>query len=264
MKLKTEIHHIDTPGGKRKVWILRPGNHESLHPGILFIHGGGYLTGGAWMIHFSVFKRIAKTYGAVIIAPEYRLSWTAPYPAALDDCYAALKYLWDHADELGVRRDRIVVGGESAGGGLAAAVTIYARDKGEIPVYYHFPLYPMLDCYDTPSSAHNYGLMWGTRRNHLGWRMYLGPLYGTVPIPPYASPSRLEDFAGMPPAYSYVNQGEPFHDELLAYIQKLKDAGIPASVDVFSGKAHAFDFFPTKNARTAKDKLVRLFGEIEK
>ncbi len=109
------------------------------------------------------------------------------------------------------------------------------------------------------SSAHNHGLVWGTWRNHLGWKMYLGKLYGTTSVPPYASPSCATDYAGMPPAYSYVNFGEPFRDEVLTYISKLNEAGVKAQCDVFDGSIHAFDFFPTKNARYAKNRLCQIW-----
>ena len=127
MKLKTIRRRIETPGGSMKVIILRPKKQEKPVPGILWIHGGGYVTGVAAMVFVTAGSALAKHYGAVLIAPEYRRAVKHPYPAALEDCYAALEYLYNNADELGVDRDRIVVGGESAGGGLAAAICIYAR-----------------------------------------------------------------------------------------------------------------------------------------
>ena len=244
---------IHTPGGKTKLIILRYGKG----PGILWIHGGGYVLGMAAMVHFSMGKMLAKKYGGVVISPEYRLAKTAPYPAALEDCYAALKYIYSHADELGIDRDRIIVGGESAGGGLAAAVCQFARDKGEVPISFQIPLYPMLDCEDTDSSRDNHAHGWNTKRNHWGWRWYLRGLYGTDNVPSYASPSRATDYSGLPPCYTYIEDGEPFYDETVTYVQKLKDAGIEAAVDVFYGNTHGFDFIPwDRNAKEAKKKLI--------
>ena len=111
-----------------------PKEAEGPVPGILWIHGGGYITGGNYMVLVSCGKMLAERYGAVVVSPEYRLAGEAPYPAALEDCYAALVWMYAHADELGIDRNRIVVGGESAGGGLTAAVCLYARDKGEVPI----------------------------------------------------------------------------------------------------------------------------------
>ena len=106
-------------------------------------------------------------------SPGYRLSPLAPYPAALDDCFTALQYLKQHAASFGVRSDQLMVGGESAGGGLCAAVCIRARDEGAVNVAFQMPLYPMLDDRDTASSRDNHGRVWNTRRNHLAWRLYL-------------------------------------------------------------------------------------------
>ena len=253
------LSFINGPSGELKLIILRyQGMQTGKLPGILWIHGGGYVIGFAGMVYASMGKALAKRYGGVVVSPAYRLAKKAPYPAALEDCYAALKYMYDHAEELGIDRNRIIVGGESAGGGLAAAVCQYARDKDEVPVSFQIPLYPMLDCEDTDSSRDNHGHVWNTRKNHRSWRWYLRDLYGTKDVPPYASPSRATDYSGLPPCYTYVEDGEPFHDETLTYVQKLNEAGIDAHVDVFHGNIHAFDALVwTKNAKEAKQKLMR-------
>ena len=236
-----------------KIIILRYGKG----PGILWIHGGGYVTGMAAMVYCSMGRRLARTYGGTVVSPEYRLAGKAPYPAALEDCYATLRYMAAHAEELGFDRKRIIVGGESAGGGLAAAVCRYARDRAEIPISFQIPLYPMLDCEDTDSSRDNHAHGWDTRRNHWGWRRYLRDLYGTDRVPPYASPSRARDYSGLPPCYTYIEDGEPFYDETLTYVRKLQEAGIAAEADVFRGNIHGFDYlFWTKNAKEARKKLL--------
>lgn len=118
----------------------------------------------------------------------------------------------------------------------------------------------MLDCEDTPSSAHNPGLTRGTRRNHWGWQHYLGELYGTDSIPSYASPARETDYSGLPPCYTYVLDGEPFHDETLTYVRNLQNAGVEAYVDVYHGHLHAFDIllFWQKQSKLAKEKLCEM------
>ncbi|NCD09656.1 MAG: steryl acetyl hydrolase [Negativicutes bacterium] len=139
---------IETVGKEIELLIFRPtvnAKDKANTPGILWIHGGGYVTGMAKMIYMSRAMNLVKKYGAVVVTPEYRLSNEAPYPAALQDCYAALKYLKEHAEELGVNSSQIMVGGESAGGGLTAALCMYARDKGEVNIAYQMPLYPMMD-----------------------------------------------------------------------------------------------------------------------
>ncbi len=261
MRLIREIRHIPARTGRQKLIILRPAGQKGPVPGILWIHGGGYMTGMAAMVYGSCGRMLARKYGAVVVSPGYRLAWKKPYPAALEDCYNALEYMADHAEELGIRRDQLIVGGESAGGGLAAAVCLYARDQGRIPVAFQIPLYPMLDCFDTPSSRDNHGRNWNTRRNHWGWKHYLGDLYGSPSVPKYASPSRETDYTGLPPAYTYVLDGEPFLDETRTYIRNLQEAGVDAAVDVYHGDFHGFDvFFWTRNAKTAKRKLCEHYA----
>lgn len=223
--------------------ILRPtrsAKSKEKTPGILWIHGGGYITGMAEMIYISRAINLVKKYGAVVVTPAYRLSWEVPYPAALEDCYAALKFLADHSDELGVNSSQIMVGGESAGGGLAAALCMYARDLGEVNIAFQMPLYPMLDDRDTDSSKDNHAPVWNTKRNHYGWKAYLGEHYGQD-VAPYAAAARQMDYSGLPPAYTFVGDIEPFYCETLTYIENLKKVGIPASVDVYPNCFHAFD-----------------------
>ena len=267
---------IETGGGEMKMKVLEPKEADGPVPGILWIHGGGYITGGNYMVLVSCGKMLAERYGAVVVSPEYRLAREAPYPAALEDCYAALVWMYEHADELGIDRTRIVVGGESAGGGLTAAVCLYARDKGKVPIALQLPLYPMLDCElqlplypmldceDTASSADNPGLTWGTRRNHKGWRLYLGDLYGTADVPFYASPARATDYSNLPPCYTYVLDGEPFYEETLAYVKNLQAAGVDAKVDVYRGNTHAFDLlFPwQERSKQAKRRLCEEYERI--
>lgn len=236
----TEKRYIRTENGKIKLLIFVPKIRNGKVPGVLWIHGGGYMTGMAEMAYFSRAMDVVKS-GAIVIAPSYTLSWKKPYPAALKDCYAALLYLKNHMEELGIRSDQIFVGGESAGGGLTAALCMYARDKKEVNIAFQMPLYPMLSCEDTESSKDNHGIIWNTRRNHAAWKVYLKELYGTKEVAPYASPSGQTDYSNLPPAYTFVCTGEPFYCETLTYIENLKKEGIPAFVDVYPGKVHAFD-----------------------
>lgn len=145
----------------------------------------------------------------------------------------------------------------------AAAVCLRARDEGAIPVAGQLPLYPMLDCFDTPSSRDNHDLVWSTKRNRRAWKLYLGALSGKPEVPKYASPSQETDYTRLPPCYTFVCDGEPFYDETLTYVQNLKTAGVPAAVDVYHGKVHAFDLllFWTKQAATAHRKLCTAVEE---
>ena len=262
--MKSRNIRIISSGQKMRMIVLEPEKGTGKMPGILWIHGGGYAMGMSSLVYISRGKDLAEKYGAVVISPGYRLAGKAPYPAALDDCYAALEFMWDHADELKIDRNRIVVGGESAGDGLAAAVCLYARDKGKIKIAMQIPLYPMLDSEDTASSAKNNGIVWNTRANHRGWKKYLRGLYQSDRVPYYASPSRAKDLSGLPPCYTFVCKGEPFYEETLAYVSKLREAGIPASVDVFPGNIHAFDLFlpASENVKTAKKCLAEAYEMV--
>lgn len=228
-------------GRKLGLVVLRPKAQAGLLPGVLWIHGGGYVLGMASMVHMSRAAQVAREGLGVVVSPGYRLAWQSPYPAAVEDCYAALLYMKEHAAELGIRDDQLFVGGESAGGGLAAAVCMMARDCGEVSVAFQMPLYPMLDCQDTETSRDNHGKVWNTRRNHWGWAAYLGELRGSSNVPTYASPARQLDYADLPPAYTFVCEGEPFFAETLAYAENLRAAGVDATCDIYPGDVHAFD-----------------------
>lgn len=195
--------------------------------------------GAAEMVYTSRALPLVKKYGAVVVAPNYRLAPKAPYPAGLEDCYMALKYLKENADKLGVNPSQIFVGGESAGGGLTAALCMLARDRGEIAIAYQMPLYPMLDDRDTDSSRDNHAPVWNTKRNHWAWKAYLAHVQGDVPV--YAAPARQTNYANLPPAYTFIGDIEPFYNETLTFISSLQNAGVEADVDVYANCFHAFD-----------------------
>lgn len=237
-----EKRRISSPGGSMKILILRPTRSKKapeLTPGILWIHGGGYATGMAGMIYMSRALDLVRKYGAVVLTPEYRLAGKHPYPAALEDCHAALCYLRDHAAALGCSRDRIMVGGESAGGGLTAALCMYERDTNGVRIAFQMPLYPMIDDRDTDSSRNNRGISWNTNRNHAAWKLYLRRVKGETPV--WAAPSRQTDFSKLPPAYTFVGDREPFYCETVAYVDALQKAGVAAKLDVYPSGFHAFD-----------------------
>lgn len=239
---EVRVKKIWIPQGRRRIpaLVLEPKEPPVRATGVLWIHGGGYITGMKEMVHMSRAVDLVKEFGAVVISPGYRLAPLAPYPAALEDCYAALLYMKAQGEALGLREDQLMVGGESAGGGLCAAVCAKARDRGEVRIAFQMPLYPMLDDRDTVSSRHNHGRVWNTRKNHLAWRCYLRG-QDRERLSPYAAPARLTDLTGLPPTYSFVGDGEPFYAETVDYIEKLRAAGVPAELDVYHTNMHAFD-----------------------
>ena len=231
---------IPTEHGSIPALLLSPLTAPVNAPGVLWLHGGGYIVGMKEMVYMSRAVELVKKHGAVVLSPGYRLALQRPFPAAMEDCYAALLHLKKYAEALGVRSDQIMVGGESAGGGLCAAVCIWARDTGEVNVAFQMPLYPMLDDRDTESSRDNHGRVWNTRRNHLAWQLYLRGTDRTK-LSPYAAPARLENFSGLPPAYTFVGDGEPFYAETVRYFERLHSAGVPAELNVYHTDIHAFD-----------------------
>ena len=242
-KIKSSTVFLDrVDGTKLKVRIFSPKKSRSEKtPGMLWIHGGGYCMGSPEQDIWTIREFILEN-GCTVVAPCYTLATEKPYPAALDDCYQALLWLRDNSADLNVRPNQIFVAGSSAGGGLTAALCIYARDKKEVSVAYQMPLYPMLDDrMITASSQNNDGPIWNTKSNSNAWKLYLRDLYQTDNVPVYAAPGRLEDFSDLPPAFTFVGDIEPFYNETVDYMEKMKSAGIPADYKVYHGAYHGFD-----------------------
>lgn len=265
MKLYTQKKvWIPTKRGRMKLLILSPvrnAREKDKTPGVLWIHGGGYATGMAGMIKMTRAFNLVKKYGAVVVTPEYTLSGKAPYPAALEDCYDALLYMKDNADELNVNSSQLMVGGESAGGGLTAAVCLLARDRGDVRIAYQMPIYPMIDDNDTESSKNNHGFAWNTSRNHMAWKLYLGELWGKD-VPIYAAPARCTDYTDLPPAYTFIGDKDAFYCETLTFVENLQKAGVEASVDVYPKVGHAFDML-TPSKKTSKAAIAQFEKKFE-
>lgn len=227
-------------GTQMRTMILKPDHPVKDVPAVLWLHGGGYVLGYPEN-ECAEMEAFQASADCVMVSPDYRLGLDVPYPAALEDAYLALLWLKDHAQELGARDDQIFVMGGSAGGGLTAALCIYARDKGDVNIAFQMPLFPMLDDRgDTPSAIENDAPMWDSNSNTIAWKLYLGELYGKANVPAWAAPARLTDFHGLPPAYSFVGSIEPFCDETKIYFEKLKEAGVSAQLDVYEGGFHGF------------------------
>ena len=230
-------------GGKLRICIYRPKNmkKDMPVPGLLWIHGGGYAL-GIPEIDVNFMKPFILESNCVVISPDYRCSVEEPYPAALDDCYAALLWMKHNAEKLGIRSNQLIVGGDSAGGGLTAALTMYVRDRGNVKVAFQMPLYPMIDDrMNTESARNNYAPVWNSELNYKGWKYYLGDKFGTDKVPKYAAPSRETDYRNLPPTCTFVGSIEPFRDETIAYIENLKKAGVETYFKVYDKCFHGFD-----------------------
>lgn len=207
---------------------------------LLAIHGGGYVVGSA-MVDDALFESWCLRFDVVGVSVDYRLAPETPYPGPLEDCEAVLQWVRDHAAELGVDQGRLGVFGVSAGGGLAAALSLRARDRGDAPVGFQVLLYPMLDDRQmTASSRWPDVPRWDPASNRFGWESYLGRLHGTDDVPHTAAPARASDLAGLPPTCVVVGTADAFHDEDVAFAQRLVHAGVPTDLYVFAGGAHGF------------------------
>lgn len=209
---------------------------------ILFIHGGGFVAGDA-RDNLAALKSLAGRLDCVIVSAQYRLATVAPFPVPMEDNYTALKWLHDEAATLGVDRSRIAVMGESAGGGLAAMLTIAARDRKEVPVVFQALVYPMLD--DRTGSSrqpppHIGQIIWTQEANRVGWRALLGRKPGGARQPEGAVPARVADLKGLPPTFIEVGSIDLFAEEDIEFAGRLVNAGVPTELLVVPGAFHGF------------------------
>jgi acetyl esterase/lipase len=222
--------------------IYRPDNRTDHLPAILWIHGGGYILGNIENDDFSA-RQMSLLAECIIVSVEYRLAPENPYPAPLEDCYAALKWLAKNADELGADPERIAIGGGSAGGGLAAGLALMSRDLGEVDVMFQFLIYPMIDDRNTIPASNTLPdtIFWTRESNRIGWRAYLGCEPGGDSISCYAAASRATDLTGLPPAYIAVGEIDLFAQEDIEYARRLIEAGVCTELHVYPGGCHGFD-----------------------
>jgi acetyl esterase/lipase len=234
------IDHVVPGDPEVPVRVHRPKGVDGVLPCVYSMHGGGYVI-GTYTVDDAMFDRLCPELGFVGVSVDYRLAPETPYPGPLDDCYRGLLWVHHHADELGVDPERTGVMGVSAGGGLAAALCLLARDRGEISVAFQLLEYPMLDDRQVTHSSRRDGLpVWSRGSNTFGWRSYLGDLYGRDDVPPTAAPARATDLSELPPAFVSVGAVDGFRDEDVDYALRLNDAGVPAELHVYPGACHGF------------------------
>jgi acetyl esterase/lipase len=227
-----------------RVCMYKPKVMEGKVPGILWMHGGGYGMGMPEQCHTRA-KQLIDAHQCIVVSPDYRLTIHAPFPAALDDCYTTLLWMKNNAEALGINDNQLFIGGDSAGGGLTAALSLYARDKKEVNIAFQMPLYPMLDDrMNTVSALDNNAPMWNAKSNYNSWKLLLGTAFGTDDVSVYAAPARATNFTGLPPTATFVGELEPFRDETTDYVENLRKAGVAVDFKVFDGCFHAFDYFP--------------------
>lgn len=237
------LHRFTPPAGGDQTDEDRDGRR----PAVLYIHGGGHVSGSVGLFRKDV-MRYAAASGRVFFAPAYRLAPEHPFPAALEDAYAALRWLGERADEQGVDAGRIAVMGISSGGGVAAAVALMARERRLSPPIARLVLvYPMLDDRTTAvaeGDARAELLTWDARHNEIGWRAYLGKTAapGEDRVPPWAAPAREQDLSGLPRTYIDVGGLDLFRDESLAFGARLAAANVEVELHLYPGVPHAWEW----------------------
>ena len=225
-----------------RVRIYLPIQVHGSFPVLLWLHGGGYIMGSAEAEDPSI-KGLVAALGCAAVSVNYRLAPETPYPGSIEDCYAALKWLSTHTDELGVDPHRIAVGGSSAGGGLAAALALLTRDRGEVSVMFQLLLAPMLD--DRTSTVvepHPYTgeFIWTQQANRFGWTSLLGQEAGGPDVSPYAAAARAENLEGLPATFINVGSLDLFLEEDMEYARRLMRAGVSTELHVYPGAYHGF------------------------
>ena len=225
------------------IFIFDPAPGGKNRPALLHIHGGGYVAGSANQFPATL-QKTAEDCGCLVVSVEYRLAPETHFPGSLEDNYAALCWLNANADDLGVDRKRIAIGGLSAGGGHTAALAIAARDRKEIPVAFQLLIYPMLDDRTgstRPVPPHIGTLIWTVEKNVFGWTSLLGRPAGSASVPSGAVPARVANLAGLPPAFIGVGSLDLFVEEDVEYAKRLTAAGVPTELLLVPGAYHAFD-----------------------
>ena len=260
-----EERTVPGPDGEIGIVIYRPPT-PAPRGGLLWIHGGGYIVGSGRNDPHGI--GFAEHAGCTVVSVDYRLAPEATYKEAISDCFGALCWLAENADELGVDKARIAIGGASAGGGLTAALSLYNRDHGGPSLAFQLLIYPMLDDrHDTPSGHEiTHPTVWNREVSLKAWKMYLGDEHGAARVSPYAAAARATDLSGLPPALVTVGALDLFRDENIEYAQRLMTAGAPTDLQVYAGMYHGAEMSAMEAAvstrmRTAyRDALARAIG----
>ena len=240
-----EERTVSVPNGSIALSIFRPtgvASSRAGQPGIIYMHSGGMICGNRFTGMKGVLQWGRET-GAVCITIEYRLAPEHPYPAPLEDCYAGLKWVSDHSGELGINPKFLMVAGQSAGGNLATAVALLARDRNGPKICAQLLDSPMLDDRMETNSSYQFVRegSWSRGSSETAWNAYLGSSAGKSDVSVYASPARASDVSNLPPAFICAGSAELFRDESVEYAQKLWAAGVQCELHVWPGAWHCFD-----------------------
>jgi len=238
------------PGTEIPVRVYEPATRDDgPSPALVFFHGGAFVLGDRYTEELRCLRYSAEA-GCVVVSVDYRLAPEHPFPAAVDDCYAGLQWTMSHAAELGIDPSRVGVGGSSAGGALAAATALMARDRGRPALVVQILNYPVIDDRMQTASMRGFDAtpMWTSGSNADMWQHYLGDPEGRGEVSAYAAPGRATDLTGLPPAYVLTAELDPLRDEGIEYASRLMAAGVPTELHTVAGACHGFDIIAAHGA----------------
>jgi acetyl esterase/lipase len=254
-----EERSIAVEGGEVVVTIFRKTDQVAGGPGIFHTHGGGMIFGDRFT-GADEYLNWVEIFDAVVVTIEYRLAPEFPDPTPVNDCYAGLVWMAEHADELGFDAARLVIAGASAGGGLAAGVSLKARDEGGPALAASLLIYPMIDDRNETVSSHQIsGLgVWDRGSNDTGWDALLGDRRKTEGVSIYAAPARATDLSGLPPTFIGCASAEVFRDEDVAYATRIWEQGGIAELHVWPGGFHGFDALSPQSQLSIEARSARV------
>ena len=262
MEIRTIPGPKDAPDVE--VRIYRPHGVSDVLPGVLHIHGGGYVMGRAAMME-AAHRPLVADLRCCVVSVEYRLAPETPYPGSVEDCYAALRYVCGNDRDLGIDTGRLGVMGESAGGGLAAALALLVRDRREFKFAFQHLIYPMLDdrtCVTEDPHPHVGEFIWTPHNNRFGWASLLGKAPGSSDVSIYAAAARAQDLSDLPRTFIATGALDLFLEENIDYARRLMRAGVPVELHVYPGAFHGFNLainadVTKRAARDSKAALAR-------
>ncbi|WP_430613758.1 alpha/beta hydrolase [Flavobacterium sp. JP2137] len=250
--------HPSSPEVRLRVYRQRGAEASRV---LLYFHGGGFVFGNPEQSD-ELFYRLAPDSGYTVVSVAYRLAPESPFPAAIEDGYAALLWLTHHGSEIGIDPQKIIVGGRSAGGALATALTQMARDKKGPQIHFQLLSYPVTDysCSSPSMLEFTASPIWDYSGAKSSWKLYLTD--HSLPVSPYASPLSATDFSNLPPAFIMACELDPLRDEAIEYAQKLLQAGVAVELQVIPGAIHVFDVFPSRLSDQYYQTQLRVLSSV--
>lgn len=236
--------------GAVRALVVAPKSIPAPLPLVVHFHGGGHILGDPESSSLAQITNLGAAHDAVFVIPDYRLATDAPFPAGFDDCYDTLVWASENAAELGARPGDVIIGGESAGGGLTLYIALRARDEGRVKIAFQFPIYPMADDRDASwTDIPAKDISWSPWLNRFSWSALLGKKRRGGPgVTGYEAPARADDFRGMPPTMTYIGTLDLFLNETRDIVARLRSAGVDVAYREFEDVYHGQEMIAPQSA----------------